>query len=142
MGYSKERRVDPQIVIGLLVDSQGFPLELHCFDGAKAETLTLLPVLDAFRRRHHVRDLIVVADAGMLSDTNLTGLEDAGYGFIVGSRISKAPKDLAGHFHTHGKVFTDGQIIETTTVMGRGSTHLRRVVYQYSRKRWRRDVKA
>jgi hypothetical protein len=32
VGYSKERRVDPQIVVGLLVDRQGFPLEIGCFE--------------------------------------------------------------------------------------------------------------
>lgn len=138
-GFSKERRIDPQIVVGLLVDSSGFPLEVHMFEGNKAETLTLIPVLEAFRARHNVKSLIVVADAGMLSDTNLTHLEDAGFGFIVGSRVSKAPKDLVDHFDTHGAVFKDGQIVEATTVMGRGGTHLRRVVYRFSQKRWAKD---
>ena len=40
VGYSKERRVDPQIVVGLLVDRQGFPLEIGCYEGNKAETAT------------------------------------------------------------------------------------------------------
>ncbi len=30
VGYSKERRVDPQVVVGLLVDRNGFPLEIGC----------------------------------------------------------------------------------------------------------------
>ncbi|MHA3722509.1 IS1634 family transposase [Leucobacter sp. HY1910] len=141
VGYSKERRVDPQVVIGLLVDSEGFPLEIHCFEGSKPETYTLIPVLESFKKRHQVTDMIVAADAGMLSDQNLTALEDAGFGFIVGSRTAKAPKDLAGHFQTNGAVFEPGEIIETTTVMGRGNTHRRRVVYQFSKKRWARDNK-
>lgn len=37
VGYSKERRVDPQIVVGLLVDRCGFPLEIGCFEGNKAK---------------------------------------------------------------------------------------------------------
>jgi hypothetical protein len=48
VGFSKERRVDPPIVVGLPVDRTGFPLEIHCFEGSKAETGTLIPVLDAF----------------------------------------------------------------------------------------------
>ena len=36
VGMSKERRVDPQIQVGLLVDRSGFPLEVHCFEGNKA----------------------------------------------------------------------------------------------------------
>ena len=40
-GLSKERRLEPQIIIGLLVDQRGFPLGLHSFEGNKAETKTI-----------------------------------------------------------------------------------------------------
>jgi len=43
-GLSKERRLEPQIIIGLLVDRNGFPLAIHSFEGNKAETKTILPV--------------------------------------------------------------------------------------------------
>ena len=143
VGMSKERRVDPQIQVGLLVDPAGFPLEVHCFEGNKAETRTLIPVLQAFQTRHGVTDMVVVADAGMLSAGNLNALEDAGFGFIVGSRITKAPYDLAEHFDRHGDYFTDGQILESTRVMGTGKhARERRIVYQYSFKRRKRDDRA
>ena len=41
IGYSKERRVDPQIVVGMLVDRLGHPLEIACFEGNKPETQSL-----------------------------------------------------------------------------------------------------
>lgn len=53
---SKERRVDPQVQAGLLVDPGGFPLEVHLFEGNKAETTTLIPVLKSFQARHGVTD--------------------------------------------------------------------------------------
>jgi len=56
---SKERRVDPRIQVGLLVDPPGFPLEVSCFEGNKAETTTLLPVLSGFAERHDVSDMVV-----------------------------------------------------------------------------------
>jgi len=115
VGYSKERRVDPQIVVGLLVDRCGFPLEIGCFEGNKAETLTIVPIVKVFQQRHDITDMVVVADAGMLSSTNLRDLDDAGLRFIVGSRVTKAPNDLASHFHWHGTVFTDRQVIDTIT---------------------------
>lgn len=115
VGYSKERRVDPQIVVGLLVDRRGFPLEIGCFEGNKAETLTIVPIVKAFQQRHDITDMVVVADAGMLASGNLRELDDAGLRFIVGSRVTKAPNDLASHFHWHGDVFTDGQVIDTIT---------------------------
>ena len=100
---SKERRAGPQVQVGLLVDPGGFPAEVHLFEGNKAETATLIPVLSAFAQRHGVRGMVVVADAGMLSAANLNVLEDAGFGFIVGSRITRAPYDLAGHFQHDNK---------------------------------------
>lgn len=56
VGYSKERRVDPQITVGLLVDRAGFPLEVHCFEGNRAETTTILSVIEAFQKRNRVSD--------------------------------------------------------------------------------------
>ncbi|HET7327166.1 MAG TPA: IS1634 family transposase [Nocardioidaceae bacterium] len=115
VGYSKERRVDPQIVVGLLVDRNGFPLEIGCFEGDKAETLTIVSIVEQFAERHGIADMVVVADAGMLSAKNLTALDEAHLRFIVGSRATKAPIDLASHFRWHGDAFTDGQIIDTGT---------------------------
>lgn len=115
VGYSKERRVDPQIVVGLLVDRRGFPLEVGCFEGNKAESLTITPIVKAFQERHGIADMVIVADAGMLSASNLKALDEAGLRFIVGSRVTKAPNDLASHFRWHGDAFTDGQVIDTIT---------------------------
>ncbi len=162
VGYSKERRVDPQIVVGLLVDRCGFPLEIGCFEGNKAETLTIVPIVTSFQARHGITDMVVVADAGMLASGNLRELDDAGLRFIVGSRVTKAPNDLASHFHWHGDLFTDGQIIDTITPRDqRGTaakssdpklraepvwdpaTHTKswRAVWAYSTKRAVRDTK-
>ncbi|WP_231111745.1 IS1634 family transposase, partial [Mycobacterium avium] len=161
VGYSKERRIDPQIVVGLLVDRTGFPLEVGCFEGNTAETTTLVPIITAFAARHDLGDrpMVIAADAGMLSATNLTALDEAGLGFIVGSRSVKAPIDLASHFHWNGDVFTDGQIIDTITPRHAKSAvndpahraepawnpdqhpQAWRAVWAYSAKRARRDQK-
>lgn len=157
VGFSKERRVDPQIVVGLLVDRTGFPLEIHAFPGNKAETQTIIPVVKAFQERNQVADMVVVADAGMLSVTNLEALDQAGLRFIVGSRMTKAPDDLATYFHHHEEVPDDGALVDTVT-MRRGRPDPERVttrnepvwspatdvkqwraVWQYRRKRAVRD---
>jgi hypothetical protein len=117
VGYSKERRADPQIVVGLLVDRTGFPLEIGCYQGNTAETTTIVPIVTRFVERHQLAGtpMVVAADAGMLSASNLKALDELGLSFIVGSRATKAPRDLESHFHWNGDVFTDGQIIDTVT---------------------------
>ncbi|QPL06506.1 IS1634 family transposase [Actinomyces respiraculi] len=159
VGYSKERRVDPQILVGLLADRNGFPLEVSCWEGNKAETHTLIPTIEAFKQRAGAEHLVVVADAGMLSSANLQALDQAGYGFIVGARQTKAPLDLQAHFFWHGDCFTDGQTIDTITPRHGGkqerNQHLKdepvwhpqthpgswRAIWVYSRKRAARDSK-
>ena len=64
-------------------------------------------------------DMVVVADAGMLSAGNLRELDEANLRFIVGSRMTKVPNDLASHFRWHGDAFTDGQLIDTITPQSR-----------------------
>lgn len=82
-GLSKERRLEPQIVIGLLVNQHGFPLGLQSFEGNKAETKTIIPVIEEFCRAHKVESITVVADAGMLSAGNLGALENAGHNILL-----------------------------------------------------------
>ena len=159
VGYSKERRVDPQVIVGLLVDRRGFPLRIGCWEGSKAETTTIIPIVEAFQQAHSIEELVIVADAGMLSAANLTALDDARLRFIVGARTTRAPGDLEAHFHWHGDAFTDGQLIATITPK-RGSNTERdkslraepiwdpveypgswRAVWAYSKKRAARDTR-
>ena len=69
-GFSKERRLEPQITVGLLTDATGFPLMVEAFEGNRAETTTMLPTITAFMAAHQLRDVTVVADAGMVSEAN------------------------------------------------------------------------
>jgi hypothetical protein len=97
-------------------------------------------VLTGFAERHHIDDVVVVADAGMLSAANLLALEEAGFAFIVGSKPSSAADNLADYFQRHGNHFTDGQTVEATRTMGTGNhARERRVVYDYSFKRSQHD---
>ena len=90
-GYSKQRRLEPQITIGLLTDARGFPLMVEAFEGNRAETTTIIPSLQAFQAAHALPEITVVADAGMLSDGNLRALSGAGLRFIVGQKIPEVP---------------------------------------------------
>ncbi|PRA06988.1 hypothetical protein CQ019_06515 [Arthrobacter sp. MYb229] len=78
------------------MDPVGFQLELHIFAGNTAETTTIVPVVQASQERHDIANMMVVADAGMPSDVNLIALKDAGFKFIIGSRIANGP--YAGTF--------------------------------------------
>jgi tetratricopeptide (TPR) repeat protein len=131
-GLSKERRLEPQIIIGLLVDRNGFPLGLHSFEGNKAETKTILPVIEAFQAQHGLTKVTIVADAAMLSATNLAALTEAGYTYVVGSRLHKVPYDIAEYQKT-------GEMSDQQIVVSPQEGY--RVVYQYRAKRAALDLR-
>lgn len=131
-GMSKERRLEPQIIIGLLVDRNGFPLGLHSFEGNTAETKTILPVIEAFQAQHGLTRTTIVADAAMLSAANLAALTEAGYTYIVGSRLHRVPYDIAEYQKT-GKL-SDQQIVVSPQ-------EGYRVIYQYRAKRAALDLR-
>ncbi len=89
-GFAKERRLEPQITIGLLTGQDGFPLMVSAFEGNRAETKTM-PVIEAFMTAHQLPDVTVVADAGMVSEANQKQIEAAGLSFILGMKIPHIP---------------------------------------------------
>jgi transposase len=110
-GFSKERRLDPQITIGLLTDQAGFPLMVGAFEGNKAETKTMLPVIREFMAAHQLPDVTVVADAGMVSEANQKQIEAAGLSFILGQRIPETPWVVAEWHREHpGEDVPDGHV--------------------------------
>jgi len=125
-GMSKERRLEPQIIIGLLVDQNGFPLGLQSFEGNKAETKTILPVIQAFLGENRLTKTTIVADAAMMSAPNLAALAEAGYTYIVGSRLHKVPYDIA----EYQKI---GELSDQQIMVEKKEGY--RVIYQYRVKR-------
>jgi Transposase DDE domain len=142
-GFSKERRLEPQITVGLLTDARGFPLQVHAFDGNTAETKTILPVIQAFAAAHGLPEVTVVADAGMLSEANLAAIEDAGLKFIVGARIPDLPYQVSQWRRRHpGEPIGDGQIFVQPWVMGTKTDPRKRTIfYQYRADRAKRTLK-
>lgn len=129
---SKECRLEPQIVIGLLVNRLGFPLGLTSFTGNTAETKTILPVIEEFQSRYGLKQVTVVADAAMMNRGNLEALAEAGYTYVVGSRLNKIPYNLAEYQNQDGSELKDGQIM----VEQREDY---RIIYQYREKRAKLD---
>jgi len=94
-GFSKEEKhQNPQIVLGLLVSIDGYPLAFDIFEGNKFEGHTMLPILDSFKEKYKIDKLVIVADSGLLSTQNIKDLQQKGYEFILGARIKNEPKKL------------------------------------------------
>jgi len=145
-GFSKERRLDPQITIGLLTGAAGFPLMVQAFEGDKAETKTMLPVITAFMAAHQLPDVTVVADAGMISEASQHAIEDARLSFILGTRIPEEPYAVAQWRREHpgqdipgGQVFT--QPWPATGAQKAAGRRDKVIYYQYRAGRGRRTLR-
>jgi DDE family transposase len=142
-GFSKERRLEPQVTIGLLTGADGFPLMVSAFEGNKAETKTMLPVIEAFMAAHQLPDVTIVADAGMVSDANRRHIEAAGLSFILGARIPDVPYPVARWRREHpGEPVPDGQIFTLRWPALAGEARRDQVFYyQYRADRARRTLR-
>lgn len=94
-GFSKDNKsAQPQILIGLMVNQDGFPVSFEVFEGNKFEGHTIIPSVLSLKKKHKIDSLTVVADAGMISLENIKNLEENGLNYIVGARISNLPLPL------------------------------------------------
>jgi hypothetical protein len=145
-GFSKERRLEPQITIGLLTDATGFPLAVEAFEGNKAETATMLPVINAFKTAHRLTEVTVVADAGMISEANQIALQASGLSFILGTKIPFVPDVVTRWRDAHpGQDIPDEQIFTqpwpaASAEKARGIPD-RVIYYQYRHDRARRTLR-
>ena len=87
-GFSKEGKHHlPQIFLGLLVGCDGYPIGYDIFEGNIYEGHTLIPILERFEKQFSIGHPIVVADAGLLSKSNIEELTKRKYKFILGARV-------------------------------------------------------
>jgi Transposase DDE domain len=139
-GFSKERRLEPQITIGLLTGQDGFPLMVSAFEGNRAETKTMLPVIEEFMAAHDLPDVTVVADAGMISEANQEAIEAAGLSFILGMKIPHVPYVVEEWRRQHpGEDIPDGHVFTQPWPAGPSSKRRdQQIYYQYRADRARR----
>ena len=142
-GFSKERRLEPQITIGLLTGQDGFPLMVSAFEGNRAETKTMLPVMESFMAAHGLPDVTVVADARTGSEANQKAIEAAGLSFILGMKIPHVPYAVAQWRREHpGRDIPDRHVFTQPWPTGpNGGRRDQVIYYQYRADRARRTLR-
>lgn len=132
-GFSKDgKHSQPQILLGLLVSENGYPLDYEIFEGNKFEGHTMLPVIEAFKTKYKMQQLIVVADAGLMSNKNLKELVNQQYDFIIGAKIKNETQAIQAQI-TSCKL-KDGQ----STEIKKNATQ--RIIISYSTARALNDA--
>ena len=92
-GFSKDgKHQNPQILLGLLVGKDGYPIGYEIFEGNTYEGHTLISVLQKYINRFKIDKPIVVADSGLLNSINIKALIENNFKFILGARIKNEKK--------------------------------------------------
>lgn len=139
-GYSKDHKNDlPQIVIGLFVDKNGFPFDFDFYDGSTFEGHAFPKAIKALTTKYQFKDLVVVADAGMLSEKNIQFLETEKLNYIVGARLKNLSEKFKEQIFAHN--FTKEQFFKITyeIKLETGEIKDKRLIIDFSDKRARKD---
>lgn len=93
-GPAKNKKGDPIVQMGLLLDKAGIPISYKLFPGNQHDSQTLMPMLTEIKRTFGVRRIIVVADKALNSGDNIaynTILED---GYIYSKSVRGASEEF------------------------------------------------
>src|SRR6267142_1974734 len=89
-GYSRDHRPDcEQMVIALIVNSEGFPFSYETFDGNRADVSTMEAILRMVERKYGKARRIWVFDRGIVSEENLAAIRKRGGQYLVGTPRSQ-----------------------------------------------------
>lgn len=132
-GFSKEgRHSNPQIILGLLVSTGGYPLAYCIHEGNKYEGHTMMPVIEEFVKKYDLEDFVVIADSGLMTEANLLEMERLGYKYIIGARIKTESKIVQEWIISQPKI--DKQMLEYS------KKNNRRLLIGYTDNRARKDA--
>lgn len=94
-GYSKDGKFgDVQIVMGMLIDKHGLPIGYELFSGNTADSKTMISILDKLKAKFNIDTVVIVADRGLNSKSNLKAIKDAGYDYLMASKIKSMGEDI------------------------------------------------
>jgi len=131
-GFSKDNKSQqPQILIGLMVSEEGFPISYEVFKGNTFEGHTIIPVVQKFIDKYNVKDFIVVADAAMISSENIEHLLQNNINYIVGARLANLSEKIIKTI--------DQKIIREDGKSIRIKTNNGFLICSYSSERYRKD---
>ncbi len=109
-GFNKDgKHQNPQIFLGLLVGLCGYMIGYDIFEGSISEGHPLIPFIEKMSKKFNLNKSIVVADAGPLSNDNISALEKEGYQYILGARVKNENKKIKEQILS--KHLSDGQMM-------------------------------
>ncbi len=129
-GFSKDSKSNqPQIVIGLMVTKEGFPVHYEIFNGNTFEGNTFIPIVLDFKNKYKIENITVVADSAMFSKLNFDKLKENKINYIVGARLLNQKKEILD------------QIEMSLKKINKETIRISDLIVEYSETRYAKDKK-
>lgn len=94
-GFGKDGKInDVQVVMGLLIDKEGMPVAYDLYQGNTADVSTLKKMIESLKKRFEIDNVVIVADKGINSKSNMHYMTFNSLDYIVSSRIKSLPKKI------------------------------------------------
>jgi len=133
-GPSKEKRPNPIVQMGLLLDSKGLPLAFHLFPGNQSEKLSLNPILNRVKEDYKFGRIVVVADKGLNCGDNIAYQIASGNGYIYSQSIRGADQEFKQYvldqsgYQGNGEFRCKSRIIQRNLLLLTGMVKSKRYV--------------
>ena len=122
-GPSKEGRYSqPLVLVALVIDQTGFPIDCAVFAGNQSELKTIEPMLTSLRAKYSIDDVYFTADRGLNSTQNLHEIVKRGHGFVVAQKVSRQTQDNRDEMTNpegYFELIEEGGKIRTTKIPAR-----------------------
>ena len=93
-GVCKEHRPNPIVQMGLFMDPLGLPMSYGLFPGNTNDCLTLKPMVQKLQKNYSVGRVIVVADKGLNTGSNIVYQKSIGNGYVMSLSVRNANQEL------------------------------------------------
>lgn len=95
-GVSKQHQVTPIVQLSLMIDENGLPICMEMFPGNTSDGKTLQPTIENVKRNFNLKRLLIVADKGINSTSNIDYIVNHGDGFLF-SQVLRGKKGYRYH---------------------------------------------
>jgi len=143
-GFSKDLKFNqPQVLLALMVTTEGLPIGYKLFEGSKYEGHTLIPALKELKKKYKLNKVVFVADSGLMNENNIAEIESDQtedlIDYIIGARIKSVSGELKSQILDLSN-YKDVENNESGYKIGTFEYKNRKLIVNYSPKRAKKDA--
>lgn len=145
LGFGKDGKIGKtQILFSMMIDKNKNPIGYQVFKGNTFEGDTFENALNTLKKKYNIDQVIVVADRGMLSKSNVEKVVSRDFKYIIGERLKSLPKPVKECLIDRSQykqewIYTDNEKREVRVEYMTVEVGEKTIISTYSEKRAKKD---